>query len=54
METDQGKRARFGDAQDFQWKLAVWKAVLKEAEIQNLNAGHVDLRFGDRPFFRPH
>lgn len=52
VETHQGKRARFGDAQDFQWKLAVWKAVLKEAEAQKLDAGHVDLRFGDRPFFR--
>lgn len=53
VETDKGHRARFGDASDFQWKLAVWKAVLKEANDQKLKATHVDLRFGDRPFFRP-
>lgn len=53
VETDKGKRARFGDASDVLWKLAVWKAVLKEAGVQHLKAGHVDLRFGDRPFFRP-
>jgi len=53
VETDKGKRARFGDASDVLWKLAIWKAVLKEAGVQHLKAGHVDLRFGDRPFFRP-
>lgn len=53
VETDKGKRARFGDANDVLWKIAVWKAVLKEAGSQNLKAGHIDLRFSDRPFFRP-
>ncbi len=50
--TDKGHRARFGDASDFQWKLAIWKAVLREADAQQIKANHVDLRFGDRPFFR--
>lgn len=53
VETDKGKRARFGDASDVLWKLAVWKAVLNAASTRRLKAGHVDLRFGDRPFFRP-
>ena len=53
VETGQGRRARFGDSSDFQWKLAVWKTLLKAGETQNLQVGHVDLRFGDRPFFRP-
>ena len=52
VETDKGRRARFGDAADFQWKLAIWKAVLKEADAQQMKATHIDLRFGDRPFFR--
>ncbi|MSQ27681.1 MAG: FtsQ-type POTRA domain-containing protein [Dehalococcoidia bacterium] len=52
VETDRGHRARFGDASDFQWKLAIWKAVLKEADAQQMKATHIDLRFGDRPFFR--
>lgn len=53
VETDQGRRARFGDSSDFQWKLAVWKTLLEAGEAQDLLVGHVDLRFGDRPFFRP-
>ena len=53
VETETGKRARFGDASDAVRKLAVWKAVLQGAQAANLKAGHVDLRFGDRPFFRP-
>lgn len=53
VETKQGYRARFGDSQDLAWKLAVWKAVLDAADREKLKVGHVDLRFGDRPFFRP-
>ena len=53
VQTDKGKRARFGDSSDVQWKLAVWKGLLQEGETAKLKVGHVDLRFGDRPFFRP-
>lgn len=53
VETEKGKRARFGDATDLPWKLAIWKTLLQEAEVSQLKVGHVDLRFGDRPFFRP-
>ncbi len=52
VETDKGRRARFGDGADFEYKLAVWKALLAKGAVDKLNVGHVDLRFGDRPFFR--
>jgi len=52
VETDKGKRARLGDGADFEYKLAVWKALLLRGETEKLVVGHVDLRFGDRPFFR--
>lgn len=49
---DGGRRGRFGDGQDFEQKVATWKAVLDQARDAGLNPAHVDLRFGDRPFFR--
>lgn len=52
VETDKGKRARFGDGSDFDYKLAIWKALLQKGDTDKLKVGHVDLRFGDRPFFR--
>ena len=52
VQTKQGERARFGDSSSLLWKLKVWKVILAEGEAQKLDVGHVDLRFGDRPFFR--
>ena len=52
VEMDKGKRARLGDGTDFDYKLAVWKALLNRGDTEKLVVGHVDLRFGDRPFFR--
>lgn len=52
LETDQGWRARFGDSEDFDAKLAVWKAILPKAQTTCLKGSHTDLRFGERPFFR--
>jgi cell division protein FtsQ len=52
VETDKGKRARLGDGADIDYKLAVWKALLLRGDTEKLVVGHVDLRFGDRPFFR--
>ncbi|MBI2303657.1 MAG: FtsQ-type POTRA domain-containing protein [Chloroflexi bacterium] len=49
--TDKGQ-ARFGDSKDLEFKLAVWKAVLRAAKDKGIQAGHVDLRFGYRPFLR--
>jgi len=50
--TDSGLRARFGDGQDFEYKLATWKAILTQAEKDKKTVQHVDLRFGYRPFSR--
>lgn len=49
---DGGRRARFGDGQDLERKVAIWKAILAQAAKAGLDPKHVDLRFGDRPFFR--
>lgn len=50
--TEQGWRARFGDGDDFEFKMATWKAILEKTSQTKLKANHVDLRFGTRPFFR--
>ena len=50
--TDNGWRARFGDMEDFDFKIATWKAILGQAAQQKVKVNHVDLRFGYRPFFR--
>ena len=53
VETKKGYRARFGNSVDLEWKLAVWKSVIATGEDKDLKVKHIDLRFGDRPFFRP-
>jgi len=50
--TDKGWRARFGDMDDFDFKLAVWKEILAKADQVEMKPHHVDLRFGTRPFYR--
>jgi len=50
--TDKGWRARFGDEEDFDFKLAIWKAILDQAAKTKARINHVDLRFGTRPFAR--
>ena len=45
-------RARFDTDDDFDYKLAVWQAVLAQAARERLTVSHVDLRFGTRPFLR--
>lgn len=50
--TDKGWRARFGDMEDFDFKLAVWKEILAKADQLEMKPQHVDLRFGTRPFYR--
>lgn len=49
VQTSAGYRVIVGDSQNFDYKLAVWKALEEELGPQGM-AGHVlDLRFGDRP-----
>ena len=50
--TDKGWRARFGNMEDFDFKMAVWRTVLEKAAQDKMKVNHVDLRFGYRPFFR--
>ena len=45
-------RARFDTEDDFDYKMAVWQAVLAQAARDRLTVNHVDLRFGARPFLR--
>jgi cell division septal protein FtsQ len=45
-------RARFDTEDDFDYKLAVWEAILAQAARERLTVNHVDLRFGARPFLR--
>ena len=49
--TDKGWRARFGDMEDFDFKLAVWSEILASDGLE-VKPQHVDLRFGTRPFYR--
>lgn len=50
--TDKGWRARFGNAEDWEYKLAVWKSLLSKRAAGEIAFQHVDLRFGYRPFVR--
>lgn len=52
ITTAEGYTAVFGDGQDFDYKLGVWRALLDAARGGQLSEGSVrtvDLRFGDRP-----
>lgn len=49
VQTSAGYRVVIGDSQNFDYKLAVWKALEEQLGPEGM-AGHVlDLRFGDRP-----
>ena len=50
--TSTGQWAIFGDSTDLPHKLSVWKAILADAGRDGLNIHYVDLRFGNRPYFR--
>ncbi|MGI8551221.1 MAG: cell division protein FtsQ/DivIB [Dehalococcoidia bacterium] len=48
--TDRGVRARLGDSQGLDYKLAVWQAVDRKAGSKNVHL--IDLRFGDGDYYR--
>jgi cell division protein FtsQ len=50
--TDRGVRVRFGDGSDIDYKLAVWRGVLDQARRDKAVVTEIDLRFGDRVFYR--
>lgn len=47
--TDRGERARLGDSQGLDYKLAVWRAV--ESKVGAGKVHVIDLRFPDRPAY---
>jgi cell division protein FtsQ len=52
LTTNAGYRVVVGDSQNFEYKLAIWKAI-EERLGRSAMVGHVlDLRFGDRPSFQ--
>lgn len=48
--TDKGVQVRVGDGKDLDYKLGVWQAVVAKVGPNDLH--ELDLRFGDRPFYR--
>ena len=48
--TDRGVRARIGDSQGLEYKLAVWQALNAKMGADHVHL--VDLRFADRSYYR--
>lgn len=49
VTTANGQSALLGDSSSIAYKLAVWAAVAKQADLQKMNYTTIDLRFGNRP-----
>ncbi|HEY8492162.1 MAG TPA: cell division protein FtsQ/DivIB [Dehalococcoidia bacterium] len=50
--TEDNVEVRLGDGVDLEYKLAVWAALLEAAADAGRRVSLIDLRFGDRPYFR--
>lgn len=48
--TDKGVQVRVGDGKDLDYKLGVWAALIAKLGANDLH--ELDLRFGDRPYYR--
>jgi len=44
-----GETALLGDSSAIAYKLAVWAALRREAQVRGINYASVDLRYGNRP-----
>lgn len=53
IETDAGYRVVIGDSQNFNYKLAVWKALEGQLGPEAMSGQVLDLRFGDKPSLQP-
>ncbi|MCH8814869.1 MAG: FtsQ-type POTRA domain-containing protein [Chloroflexi bacterium] len=53
IDTDAGYRVVIGDSQNFNYKLAVWKALEGQLGPEGMAGQVLDLRFGDRPSLQP-
>jgi cell division septal protein FtsQ len=49
VTTADGQVGLFGDSSSIDYKLAVWAAIRKQAQADNIQYTSVDLRFGNRP-----
>ena len=49
VTTADGQSALFGDSSSIGYKLAVWAAMAKQAQVKGINYTTIDLRFGNRP-----
>lgn len=49
VTTANGQTALFGDSSSIAYKLSVWAALQKEAQVRNINYTTIDLRYGNRP-----
>ena len=53
IDTNAGYRVVIGDSQNFEYKLAVWKALEGRLGPQGMSGQVLDLRFGDKPSLQP-
>ena len=44
--TDRGLRVRFGDGQNVEYKLELWRSIAEQARKDKLSPSEIDLRFG--------
>ena len=49
VTTADGQSALFGDSSSIAYKISVWSALAKEAQVRGINYTTIDLRFGNRP-----
>ncbi len=49
VTTANGQTALFGDSSSIAYKLSVWAALQREAQVRSINYTTIDLRYGNRP-----
>jgi cell division protein FtsQ len=49
VTTGDGQVALLGDSSSIRYKLAVWAALSREAQVRGINYTSIDLRYGNRP-----
>lgn len=52
VTTGTGLRVRMGDDADLDYKLTVWRGISDQARKNRTNVNEIDLRFGDRVYYR--
>ena len=49
VTTTNNQTALFGDSSSISYKLSVWAALAREAQVRRINYTTIDLRYGNRP-----